>query len=232
MQNRNIIRYIRPALIASFGSLLLSACGGSGGSSNVSDFFNNNNNAVGANPVDRMGRAGINTAITDPFFCDGDATNNSTSAGMCTQNAAALQQHGELTDQFNSVTSQNAAISQFADRFEANLAIYDGLDRNCGNQLLADATPDRYAALAGVLANDQIFINSNNDTCDQYFGVELGAAGDCGGRTITYDVIDVTYSALAIGATSGVGDGIASDLDDPRSEALKETSFPFLAPPF
>ena len=165
--------------------------------------------------IDRMGRAGVNTAVTDPFYLSGDAT----------QDAA----HGVLTNSFNAVTSQTQAQMQFTDRFAGNLAIYDGLETTCGNQLLAGmtATPGRYDTLATVLANDQLFVNTDSGTCNQYFGVELGTT-DCGGRTPLYDTIDVTYSALAIGDVAGVTDGVDAD---PDAVTHSNTVFPFLAGP-
>lgn len=193
---------------AGLSVLMLSACNGSN---------NDNDNAI---QVDRMGRAGVNTAVTDPFFDDTDATQNTS--------------HGNITDMYNSVTSQSDSVAMFSDRFEGNLAIYDGLDMDCDNQLARDANDDPYSFLAGVLANDQVFVNSTSGTCNQYFGVELAALGaptgdDCGGRTPLYDTIDVTYSALAIGATSGVGDGV--DIDADANGGHSTDTFPFLAPP-
>ena len=60
-----------------------------------------------------------------------------------------------------------------------------------------------------------------------YFGVELGIANECGGRAPLYDVIDVTFSALALGDVTGVGDGVDAD-DNPDHS---NTGFPFLASP-
>lgn len=192
-------------LLAGVCALTLAACGGDSSDDD-------------ADQVDRMGRAGVNTAVTDPFYISGDADDNA--------------EHGEITDRYNSITTQSESVDEFADVFEGNIAIYDGLDTMCGNQLAADANPDdRYAFLATVLADDQIYVNSASGTCTQYFGVELNALGiantDCGGRTPLYDVIDVTYSALANGATSPVGDGVDSDTDGNHSA----TAFPFLAAP-
>lgn len=199
-------------LLAGACALTLSACGSDGGGT------------ANATQVDRMARAGVNTAVTDPFFLSGDADDNA--------------EHGQITDNYNSLTTQAASVANFAGIFEANIAIYDGLDTTCGNQLAAgpNPVPGRYSFLAGALANDEIFVNSASGTCNQYFGVELDAltpdpadrSGDCGGRTPLYDVIDVTYSALAVGSTGGVGDGVDSDPDPVTHSA---TAFPFLAPP-
>lgn len=163
--------------------------------------------------IDRMGRAGVNTALIAPF----DLNSSSKGASQDAYNAAG-------------VPSQWGA--QFAARIAANLAVLDGLDTVCGNQLLAGPAPvpGRYATLAGVLADDQIYVNTSSGTCDVYLAVEANAVGiansDCGGRTPTVDTIDRTYSVLAAGALSGVGDGVARDADAAHST----TSFPFLAP--
>jgi len=149
--------------------------------------------------IDRIGRPAINTAISDPF--DGDAT-----------------MHGAKQDAYNVATP--ATGSTFEAAFEANLAILDSLDTVCGNQFAADKTKTdatRYKALADVLADDQLYIDTSSGTCTTYLGVEANATGiipntDCGGRTLSEDVIDESYSLLAIGATTGVGDGVVRAL--------------------
>lgn len=165
--------------------------------------------------IDRMGRAAVSTALI--AFLEPDETTK-----------------GARKNAYNS--ADPAEWSSFEAELRTGLAIYDGLDTVCGNSLLADPEANdasRYATLASVLADDRLYVNSNSGTCTQYFGVELAAvgaiaAGDCGGRAPGsqrgYDVIDITYSAVAIGAASGVGDGI--DMDDvPHSDR----DFPFLA---
>jgi hypothetical protein len=169
--------------------------------------------ALGAQ-IDRFGRPAINTAITDPF--DADAT-----------------MHGTKQDAYNAATP--AAGSTFEAQFEANLAIIDSLDMNCGNQFAADMTKTdktRYKPLADVLADDQLYVDTSSGTCTTYLGVEANATGiipntDCGGRTLGADVIDESYSVLAIGATSGVTDGVAAD----DKLSAETTTFPYLAPP-
>jgi hypothetical protein len=164
--------------------------------------------------VERMGRAGINTAVTDPFWQD-------------------ELEHGRVQDAFNASADPAQWAKAFAPRSAGNIAILDGLDRNCGNQLLAGSEPvaGRYDALAGVLADDRLFVNTAAGTCEQYLAVEGNAVGipndDCGGRTPLADTIDVSYSVLAIGELTGVGDGIPNDSDSTPSL----TAFPFLAPP-
>jgi uncharacterized protein DUF4331 len=164
--------------------------------------------------IDRIGRPAINTAISDPF--DSDAT-----------------MHGTKQDAYNVATP--ATGSTFEGPFEANLAILDGLDTVCGNQFAADMTKTdatRYKALADVLVDDQLYVDTSSGSCTTYLGVEANATGiipntDCGGRTLTEDVVDESYSLLAIGATSGVTDGVAAD----DTVSAQTATFPFLAPP-
>jgi hypothetical protein len=163
--------------------------------------------------IDRMGRPGVNTAVTDPF--------NTTNA----------MQEDMNKDRFNAA-EQSTWSSSFTTSNAANLAVYDGLDRACGNQVFAGnmASAGRYNTLAGALADDQLYVNTSKTNCTQYLAAELVVAGamvfanDCGGRKPEYDVIDVTYSAFAAGLPSGVGDGIASD-------STFSATFPWLAAP-
>lgn len=90
--------------------------------------------------------------------------------------------------------------------------------------------PGRYATLAGALGDDRLWLNTAATTCGAYLAVEANATGvlpnmDCGGRTLAYDVIDVSYSVLATGMLSGVTDGVAKPND------VDGEIFPYLAPP-
>lgn len=170
--------------------------------------------------IDRMGRAGVNTALTDPF---------NTSPNMTPD---------QVKDAYNASSDPSTWVATWAPTIAKNLAILDGLDRMCGNQLIAKplqqgmVPPDRYMPLANVLADDQVFVNTNSSTCTTYLAVEANATNvipnsDCGGRTPLYNTIDVTYSLLAIGMPSGVTNGITSDVDgNPNT-----TTFPFLGNP-
>jgi Domain of unknown function (DUF4331) len=185
--------------------------GGSGGTDGGTDGGTGGPPALGAQ-IDRMGRPAINTAITDPF--DSNATT-----------------HGMKQDSYNAATPTTAMSFEAA--FEQNLAILDSLDRNCGNQFAADTTKTdatRYKPLADVLLDDQLYIDTSSGTCTVYLGVEANATHiipntDCGGRTLTEDVVDVSYSVLATGAVTGVTDGIAMD------DKTVSTTFPYLAAP-
>ncbi|MEO1229896.1 MAG: hypothetical protein AAFZ18_13395 [Myxococcota bacterium] len=161
--------------------------------------------------IDRHGRSGVTTALISVL--EDDLPRN---MARDAYNAAGPASWGDFTP-----------------NIAANLAVYDSLDGTCGNQLLAGPNPEagRYDGFAGALADDRLYIRSTASTCQQYFAVELDATqvapnADCGGRTPGYDTIDVTYSALAIGAVSGVTDGVGAD-DGTHSAG----TFPFLGEP-
>jgi len=174
---------------------------------------------LGAVQIDRMGRAGVNTALTNPFFRASVASEES--------------RHEAIQDAYNAASNPSQWVTLFAPEIAANLAILDSLDRVCGNQLLAgpQPVPGRYNTLAAILADDQLYVNTASGTCNQYLAVEANAVGitntDCGGRTPLENSIDVTYSVLAAGTLSGVTNGVTADNDG----AASLTAFPFLDRP-
>jgi hypothetical protein len=125
---------------------------------------------------------------------------------------------------------------QFSADIQRTLGLYDGFDRACGNQWLADRRADpprRYHLLAKVLADDRLWVNSKSTVCRQYLAVELAEfatrgspRGDCGGRTPNYDASNVFRSLLVLGSTAGADDGVRRD-----DHAHSTTEFPFLAGP-
>jgi len=139
-----------------------------------------------------------------------------------------------LKEQYNAATPATAA--RFVPEIEKALGLYDGFDGKCGNQLLADreAAPSmRYRALATLLADDRLWVNSASTVCTQLFAVELATlAGqsalkdDCGGRTPNYNSVNVYRSLLVDGTTDSVDDGVEHD-----EREHSATVFPFLAPP-
>ena len=195
------------ALVLIFG---LAACGDS-------------NSKLGSQ-IDVMGRAAVNTALISSFSDD--------------------LARGSAEDSFN--TTDNSDRGSFKSTIAGQLAIYDSLVGGCGDNGLTNRAstdpadglatgPDRYSLLATVLADDQLYVNGSSagaesGLCNQYLSAELGVVGvtgleaDCGGRTLNYDVIQTTYSAVAAGAATGVDDGIASD-----SVTHSDTTFPFFA---
>ncbi|MBI3677331.1 MAG: hypothetical protein HY243_12030 [Proteobacteria bacterium] len=129
-----------------------------------------------------------------------------------------------------------ATSKQFVPEIEKSLALYDGFDGKCGNQLFADpeASPSiRYHRLATLLVDDRLWVNSASSVCTQLFAVELANLGgqtalrwDCGGRTIDYNTSNVYRSRLVDGTNTSVDDGVER-ADRPTSV----TAFPFLAAP-
>jgi hypothetical protein len=125
---------------------------------------------------------------------------------------------------------------RFAGELARGLGLYDGFDGRRGNQWLASRSgvaEHRYRALAELLADDRIWVNSASPTCTRMFAVEfavlanaLAALDDCGGRTPNYDAVDIFRSLLVDGTRTNVGDGVARD-----DRTHSTTEFPFLAPP-
>lgn len=121
--------------------------------------------------------------------------------------------------------------SAFAPDIQRTLGLYDAFDGICGNQWMAakQTGPDRYRALARLLADDRLWVDSRHTRCERFLAVETGENArfaDCGGRTPGSDAIEVYRSRLVNGSASGVDDGIAQD-DKIHSTA----HFPFLAEP-
>ncbi len=142
--------------------------------------------------IDRMGRPGINTAVIDLLSSTG------------------------LKNAYN--RSQNPAdwAGQFQSHIEGNISALDTLDGHPGNTLLPPA------ALAGVLVDDRLIIDVSKAACGPYLAVELGVAGQCGGRTLARDVIDDSLGAL-------VGPGVS---DNVGTDSTFLTTFPFVGAPY
>jgi hypothetical protein len=189
--------------------------------------------ALGAQ-IDRLGRPAINTALNHAF-----------DANAATKNAAK--------DAYNAQSDPSTwASAANAGQFAANLAILDSLDTVCGNQVLYNGSPEgggaaaanSYATLTGILLDDQLYLDSTQTACNLYLAAELNVVtgaqtfNDCGGRAPSYDVIDVTYSAVAAGlagfaiagqqVTPKIGDNVGPHTG---ANATSDTTFPFLAAP-
>ena len=140
----------------------------------------------------------------------------------------------QLKEDYNAATPSSSA--QFVHEIEQGLALYDAFDGKCGNQLLAKSgapAPGRYRALAEMLADDRLWVNTESTLCLQLFAVELTTLArqserviDCGGRTPLYNAANVYRSLLVDGTTTSVDDGVDRDDGTPS-----ETDFPFLAAP-
>lgn len=164
--------------------------------------------------IDRIGRPLTGNALLEPLS-PGEVSN-------------------PLKIEYNEATPATAV--KFIPAIQKSLGYYDGYDGKCGNQLLAApgaASANRYHALATLLADDRLWVNSESSTCTQLFGVELAhLAGrtalrkDCGGRTPNYNASNIFRSLLANGSIAGIDDGLHND-DSEHSVSV----FPFLAAP-
>jgi len=160
--------------------------------------------------IDRVGRPGVTLALVAPF--------------------AAASQQGPARDAYNAdaVPSRWGA---YTPALAASLAVYDGLDGICGNQL---GYAGGYGALGSMLGADALWVDTSATTCAAYLAVERSALGaaldDCGGWTLTEPAMDVTYNALAgtLGAGSSPGP-VVNGITAPASAPLG--AFPYLAAP-
>jgi hypothetical protein len=187
--------------------------------------------------IDRLGRGAINVSVTNGF----DLNSTPRPGRDATRNA------------YNADGDMANWVTNWSPQLQAILAIFDGADTVCGNQLLAcgqaSGCPSgtapaagRYQALANLLADDVLFVDTSKTTCGIYLGVEATAVGltaaanDCGGRTPLYDVVDVTYTAATVGL-SGIVDGVTTGTFPINDNATNQetapslTTFPFLAAP-
>jgi hypothetical protein len=169
--------------------------------------------------IDRTGRPAINTALNNTFNGDTAAKNAAKDAYNADGNVAGWQ-------------------AAYAPAIAGSLAILDGADTDCGNQLLAtevadgEAIPaDRYSALAGILSDDRLYMHTDLGNCG-YLGLEVSVVtmtdpAGCGGRMLGNDVIASSYSVLVAGDVTGmIDDGITED-----SATHSDTAFPFVAAP-
>lgn len=178
--------------------------------------------------IDRMGRAAVNTVLNHGFDADATAAQ------------AAKKAYNENDDVSTWVST--ATVLEFA----KNLALIDVLDTSatatgCGNQALYNGgtgtTPAvaSYHALATMLANDQLFLDTGKSSCTTYLAVEavalLGSYSTCGGRAPGYDVVDYSYSMLAAGLSGFTTTlmPLIKDGAEPHDDYL--TEFPYLGPP-
>jgi hypothetical protein len=180
---------------------------------------------LGTTQIDRMGRPAINTATDDTFLVP---------------NGASFKPSDDATraaaeDTYNGAKDSSQWATLFTPTMALNLGVLDALDGNCENQLASCGNDQQadgkcYTALAGVLADDKLWVKTTNTSCGVYLAVEADALGvivngDCGGRRPVDDVIQTTYSVVALGAVSGFDDGITPP------QGLHPDTFPFMAAP-
>ncbi|HSK02111.1 MAG TPA: DUF4331 family protein [Kofleriaceae bacterium] len=195
--------------------------------------------------IERMGRPAINTALIGLR----DVSNTATMKKDIYNGLSDPSVWGSA-----SIASGRSVVTELA----GNLGILDILDKGnvsipgvvgCGNQLLYNGNPGgggpagatSYHALAAILADDMLYVDTSKTTCTSYLSLELEAAtggalehSQCGGRTPTHDVIDVSLSALISGLNGftsppallpRISDGVAAHAD------LSDTEFPYFGAP-
>lgn len=190
--------------------------------------------------IDRMGRPAINTALMGTFVL---ADEMGQIAGISSDPV-----RGMLQDDYNADGMENGWAAN-TPMFAANLAILDALDSGagpgtgCGNaptfSMACDAANDTaldcYGLVAGVLANDRLFVDTTGTGCsaassmgDGYLAIEfrtLGVPGfdtACGGRRPIDDVIATTYTTVA---------GVPFDDMITAPANTHPETFPYLADP-
>ncbi len=166
--------------------------------------------------IDRVGRPGVNLMLTAAF-------------GLAPGTPEAVK------NQYNAATTGNWSSYAARPYIAENLAVFDGIDGNCGSQLLVAQTlsTNRYITLGNALADDRLYINATSSTCMNYLAVETSVIGDCGGYHPSMNAMDVTLNYLATGmrapaAANAFTNGITTDVDGgiPFTAA-----FPFLRAP-
>jgi len=241
------------AAASAFGSACSSSPSGNDGGpmmdSSTNDVVQNNDSGMDSgtpNPptlktqIDRMGRPAINTALNHEF----DEPDAGTS--------------GPAKDSYNADPNIANWKTTYSAAFQSSLAILDSLDTKttqgdgCGNQFGYNlAGPGTYyAAVAGLMGDDQLYVDTSKTACTQYLAVELNALGalpnnDCGGREITgaagtgpafgYDVINITFQVAAGLAITDAGLVVQEQVTDGPTTAVSSkttgTTFPYLAAP-
>jgi hypothetical protein len=200
--------------------------------------------------IDRLGRPAINTVLNHGF--DG----NPATAGSAKDAYNADGSPGGWQAAYVPTFMPVLAILDYLDTgypCSNGTCSDDPTFDGCGDQVEYNgmvngsgaAAANSYQTLAGLLADDELFLDTGKTICNlpnnqNYLGVEFNVlttlTNTCGGRAPLNDVIDTTYTAIAIGVngfnvtstppfTPAFGDmvGPHADVDD--------DVFPFLGAP-
>lgn len=212
--------------------------------------------------IDRMGRPAINTALNNGF--NGDATAAQAAKKTYNENSMPSTWQTIVPEFMKNLAIIDALDTGFCgnglcELGEANAAgggnvacaadcptaaQVGTITTACGNQALYNngmggaPVANSYQALAGVLSDDQLYLDTSKGTCAFYLAVEFGVViaqpnSTCGGRAPNYDVIDFTLSLGAVGLLGFSTDGMFTpDLRDGAvAHADVTQTFPFLGPP-
>ncbi len=209
---------------------------------------------IGTTQIDRMGRPAINTALNQAFT---DATPTSGPGDAAKDAYNADKSVGTWRASYVSEFAQNLAILDVLDGgLEGNGICEQGelvgnddcstlagtAPLGCGNQIAYSTTGTTnvtaYGTLAGLLADDRLYLDTSRSTCGLYLAVEFGVVTGggnttCGGRAPAYDVIDFTYSVTALGIRGFSTDGMFTPQfgDNVAAHTDLLAAFPYLGAP-
>lgn len=217
---------------------------------------------VGAQ-IDRVGRPAINTALNHGFDPATAKETAKAAYNQASDPSTWLQFVPEFMKNLAIIDALDSGIcgNHLCEAGEANVAdathvacapdcpmanqIGAATQNGCSNQVLynggqGNTTPmaTSYQTLAGVLADDQLYLDTSKEVCEFYLAVEFaiaisGSNSTCGGRAPGYDVIDFTFSLGALGlygfSTDGMFTPAFQDGAGPHDDLLP--SFPYLGPP-
>lgn len=210
--------------------------------------------------IDRMGRPAINTALNHGFDSTAaagpakDAYNQASDPTTWLAFVPQFMRNLAIIDALDSGVCGNGLCENIGTYVETNATCaVDCPNANqtgtvgqngCTNQVLYNGgqsqTPmaTSYQTLGGVLADDQLYLDTSKAQCAFYLAVEFGVVtgggnSTCGGRAPYYDVIDFTFSLGAMGLKGFSADGMftpqVKDNVGPHADLL--ASFPYLGDP-
>jgi len=208
--------------------------------------------------IDRMGRPTINTVLTHGF--DGTAAaqpakkvyNEQSDPATWLANVPEFMKNLAIIDALDTGFCGNGRCETGETGTATGNCMLDcnntaaGTGDGCGNQVLYNGmatgggTPmmNSYQSLAGLLSDDQIYLDTSKGLCAFYLAVEFGVATalgntTCGGRAPGYDVIDFTLSLAAVGIAGFSTDGLFTpDIKDGATAHVDLSStFPYLGEP-
>jgi hypothetical protein len=203
--------------------------------------------------IDRMGRPAVNTVLTKGFTADQtaaggakDAYNADSSPANWLTNVPEFMKNLATLDALDTGYCGNAIceVGENATNCDGDCDAAGTATTGCGNQVLYNEglggapKADSYQALAGLLAADEIYVDTSRGQCAFYLAVEFGVATGlgnttCGGRAPQYDVIDFSLSMLAEGIAGFSTDGMFTpDLkDNAPAHTDYLSAFPYLGEP-
>ena len=192
--------------ILPIAALFLGACGGSG-----------NSNDSTANDLDLPQTSG-ETIVLTPGNHDGTSNNALDRVGRPAIIPLLIVNAADRDD-YNAAGDPTQWRAQFGSLIASQVQVLDTFDGQSGNALLMDAQ-----ALADLLVDDRLQIDTSVPECNQYLALERQLGG-CGGRTLDRDVIDDTLQTLV---SAGV---VVSDFVDSDNVILSQWPFIGVANP-